>query len=155
MLPQRVSRADSIRIFLRRFLVALVVATVISGTVAVVANVVENQKFNDINTVTIPTNVLSPKGKAGSPTNFLIIGSDSRAFVDTPAQAKAFGSAKDVGTGRSDVMMIVHTEPQLGTAFVVSFPRDTEVAIPGHGHDKLNAAFAYGGPALTIKTFRE
>ena len=64
-------------------------------------------------------------------------------------------SAKDVGKGRSDVMMIVHTEPELGTALVVSFPRDTEVAIDGHGHDKLNAAFAYGGPALTIKTFRE
>jgi LCP family protein required for cell wall assembly len=62
---------------------------------------------------------------------------------------------EDVGTGRSDGMMIVHTEPELGTAFVVSFPRDTEVAIDGHGHDKLNAAFAYGGPALTIKTFRD
>jgi LCP family protein required for cell wall assembly len=45
--------------------------------------------------------------------------------------------------------------PVLGTAFVVSFPRDTEVAIPGHGTDKLNAAFAFGGPALTIKTFEQ
>jgi LCP family protein required for cell wall assembly len=52
-------------------------------------------------------------------------------------------------------MMIVHTEPERGTAFVVSFPRDTEVEIEGHGRDKLNAAFAYGGPALTIKTFRK
>ena len=37
----------------------------------------------------------------------------------------------------------------------MSFPRDTEVEIEGHGRDKLNAAFAYGGPALTIKTFRK
>src|SRR4029079_8386647 len=79
----------------------------------------------------------------------------SRAFVDTPEQAKAFGSAKDGGLARSDVMMIVHTEPERGTAFVVSFPRDTEVEIEGHGRDKLNAAFAYGGAALTIKTFRQ
>jgi len=150
-----VSRADSLRIFLRRFVVALVVATVISSAAVIVANVVENQKFNDIKTVTIPRNVLSPRGKPGAPANYLIIGSDSRDFVDTPAQAKAFGSAKDVGIGRSDVMMIVHTEPELGTAFVVSFPRDTEVDIQGHGRDKLNAAFAYGGPALTIKTFRK
>jgi LCP family protein required for cell wall assembly len=149
-----VGRADSIRIFVRRFVVALVVATVISGSAALVANVVESQKFNDINTVNIPKNVLSPI-KPGAPTNYLIIGSDSRNFVDTPEQAKAFGSAKDVGTGRSDVMMIVHTEPDLGTALVVSFPRDTEVAIEGHGNDKLNAAFAYGGPALTIKTFQK
>ena len=149
------SRADAVRIFIRRFVVALVVATVISGTAAIVANVVENQKLNEIPTVTIPLDILSPPGKPGAPTNYLIIGSDSRAFVDTPAQAKAFGSAKDVGTGRSDVMMVVHTEPALGTAFVVSFPRDTEVAIDGHGNDKLNAAFAYGGPALTIETFHK
>jgi len=122
--------------------VALVVASVISGAAVAVANVVENHKFNNIKTVTIPRNVLSPKGKPGSPANYLIIGSDSRAFVDTPAQARAFGSAKDIGTGRSDVMMIVHIEPQLGTAFVVSFPRDTEVEIEGYGRDKLNAAYA-------------
>ena len=80
----------------------------------VVANVVENQKFNDINTITIPDNVLSPKGKPGAPANYLIIGSDSRAFVDTPEQAKAFGDAKDVGLARSDVMMVVHIEPARG-----------------------------------------
>lgn len=148
-------RADSLRIFVRRFVVALVVATVISGSGALVANVIESKKFNSIHTIQIPDNVLSPKGKPGAPTNYLIIGSDSRDFVDTPEQAKAFGLVKDVGIGRSDVMMIVHTEPELGTALVVSFPRDTEVAIDGHGHDKLNAAFAYGGPALTIKTFQK
>jgi LCP family protein required for cell wall assembly len=52
-------------------------------------------------------------------------------------------------------MMVVHTDPAEGTAFVVSFPRDTQVEIDGHGRDLLNAAFAYGGPALTIKTFRK
>jgi LCP family protein required for cell wall assembly len=150
-----VSRSDSLQIFVRRFVVALVVATVISGSAAVVANVVEAQKFNDIKTVTIPDNVLSRPGKPGAPTNYLIIGSDSRSFVDTPEQAKAFGSAKDVTGARSDVMMVVHLEPELGTALVVSFPRDTEVDIDGHGRDKLNAAFAYGGPALTIRTFRK
>ena len=149
------NRADSLRIFLRRFVVALVVAIVITSTSVVVANVVENQKFNDIHTIRIPDNVLSAKGPSGAPTNYLIIGSDSRNFVDTPAQAKAFGSAKDVGKGRSDVMMVVHTDPAEGTAFVVSFPRDTQVEIEGHGRDLLNAAFAYGGPALTIKTFRQ
>jgi LCP family protein required for cell wall assembly len=149
-----VGRADSLRIFVRRFVVALVVATVISGSAVLVANVVESKKFNNIHTIRIPDNVLSDV-KPGAPTNYLIIGSDSRNFVDTPEQAKAFGSAKDVGTGRSDVMMIVHTEPDLGTALVVSFPRDTEVAIEGHGHDKLNAAFAYGGPELTIRTIRK
>lgn len=143
------------QVFLRRFVVALVVATVISSAVSIVANVVETQKFKSIPTVNIPPNVLSPAARPGAPTNYLIIGSDSRAFVDTPAQAKAFGDAKDVGGQRSDVMMIVHTEPASGTALVVSFPRDTMVKIPGHGTDKLNAAYAYGGPDLTIRTFHQ
>ena len=149
------NRADSLRIFLRRFVVALVVATVITSSSVVVANVVENRKFNAIPTIRIPNNVLSAKGPPGAPTNYLIIGSDSRNFVDTPEQAKAFGDAKEVGKGRSDVMMVVHTDPAEGTAFVVSFPRDTQVEIEGHGRDLLNSAFAYGGPALTIKTFRQ
>jgi LCP family protein required for cell wall assembly len=143
-----------VKAFLRRFVVALVVATVLSGSVAAIANMVWTRTFNDIETVHIPDNVLSDV-KPGEPTNYLIIGSDSRDFVDTPEQRIAFGNSEDVGVGRSDVMMIVHTEPELGTALVVSFPRDTEVDIEGHGRDKLNAAFAYGGPALTIKTFRK
>ena len=34
----------------------------------------------------------------------------------------------------------------------MSLPRDTYIAIPGHSDDKLNAAFAYGGPQLLIQT---
>jgi LCP family protein required for cell wall assembly len=139
--------------FVHRFVIALVVAAVISGSVVVAANVVENQKLSGISRIDLP-NVLSP-GKPGAPANYLIIGSDSRSFVDTPAEEKAFGGKAAVGGARSDVMMIVHVVPVLGTALVVSFPRDTQVAIPGHGVDKLNAAFAFGGPALTIKTFEQ
>jgi LCP family protein required for cell wall assembly len=139
--------------FLRRFAVAFVVAAVISGAGVVAANVLENQKLSSIQRIDLP-NVLA-EGKPGAPANYLIIGSDSRQFVDTPAEAKAFGNEKTVGGARSDVMMVVHVVPVLGTALVVSFPRDTEVAIPGHGTDKLNAAFAFGGPALTIQTFEQ
>jgi LCP family protein required for cell wall assembly len=154
MLPPRVGRSDSLQAFFRRFVIAFIVATMLSASVAVVVSLKWDKTFRDILTVNIPDNVLSDV-KPGEPTNYLIIGSDSRDFVDTPEQRIAFGNAADVGVGRSDVMMIVHTEPDLGTALVVSFPRDTEVDIEGHGRDKLNAAFAYGGPALTIKTFRK
>ena len=118
------------------------------------ANVVENQKLSGIDRIKLPDNLLQAS-KAGAPANYLIIGSDSRKFVDTPAEAKAFGSNAEIGNARSDVMMVVHVVPAQGTAYVVSFPRDTYVNIPGHGTDKLNAAFAYGGPALAIKTFQE
>jgi LCP family protein required for cell wall assembly len=152
-LRPRVDRANSLRIFLRRFAVALVVVVVITAGTVTAANVIGNNELSKIARIHLPNDVLA-YSKPGDPANFLIIGSDSRAFADTPAEEKSFGSAKQIGNARSDVMMVVHVVPALGTAFIVSFPRDTEVDIPGYGHNKLNAAFAFGGPALTIKTFR-
>ena len=151
-LRHRVNRISSLQVFLRRLLVAFVVVVVISGAGVVAANVLENQKLSAINRISLPDNLLTPS-KAGAPANYLIIGSDSRAFVDTKAEAAAFGNIGN--SARSDVMMVVHVVPSLGTAYVVSFPRDTYVNIPGHGMNLLNAAFAIGGPALTIKTFQD
>ena len=145
------NRANSFRVFLHRLALAFVVVVVLSGAVVGAANVLENRKLSSINRIRLPNDLLAPS-KPGAPSNYLIIGSDSRAFVDTPAEIRAFG-ANNMGA-RSDVMMIVHVVPALGKVFVVSFPRDTEVAIPGHGRDKLNAAFAFGGPALLIDTFK-
>ena len=42
-----------------------------------------------------------------------------------------------------------------GASRRLSIPRDTLVQIPGHGTNKINAAYAFGGPALTIKTVDE
>src|SRR3712207_68291 len=42
-----------------------------------------------------------------------------------------------------------------GRSARLSIPRDTVVDIPGHGRDKINAAYAYGGPALTIRTIKQ
>ena len=52
-------------------------------------------------------------------------------------------------------MMVVHIDPGKRTGVLVSFPRDLWVAIPGHGTDKINAAFAFGGPQLTIQTIKQ
>jgi len=56
------------------------------------------------------------------------------------------------GTGRSDSIMIVRTDPDRHRLAYLSLPRDLYVPIPGRGNDKINAAYAFGGPALTIKT---
>jgi LCP family protein required for cell wall assembly len=42
-----------------------------------------------------------------------------------------------------------------GKNATLSIPRDTVVNIPGHGMDKINAAYAYGGPALAIRTIEQ
>lgn len=88
--------------------------------------------------------------------NYLILGSDSRAGL-SPAEQTQFGTNQDIGgSNRSDVIMLVHTDPKLEKAIVLSFPRDLWVNIPGRGYDKINAAFSqglqHGGPQLVART---
>jgi LCP family protein required for cell wall assembly len=82
-----------------------------------------------------------------SASNILVLGSDAR-----PAGTKEPG-ANVGGPSRSDVMMLIRTGG--GHARRLSIPRDTLVSIPGHGMAKINAAYAYGGPALAIQTVRD
>lgn len=53
---------------------------------------------------------------------------------------------------RSDSMMIASIDPVNGNIKLASLMRDTRVDIEGHGKDKLGHAYAYGGPALALKT---
>ena len=61
--------------------------------------------------------------------------------------------ADDVG--RSDTLMIATIDPRLDQAALLSIPRDTRVKIKGHGYDKINAAYAYGGEKLTQSTVED
>lgn len=54
--------------------------------------------------------------------------------------------------GRSDTLMIATLDPKKNQAALLSLPRDTRVKIKGHGYDKINAAYAYGGHNLTKGT---
>jgi LCP family protein required for cell wall assembly len=71
--------------------------------------------------------------------NFVLLGSDSR-------------DPSNSGKGRSDSIMVVHLNNARDKAYVISFPRDMYVPIPGHGKNKINAAFSYGGSKLTVST---
>lgn len=80
---------------------------------------------------------------------FLLVGSDSREGLD---DLDNFGTAAG---RRGDVIMLVRLDRETGEARMLSIPRDLWVEIPGHGSDKINAAYAYGGPALMVQTIRE
>ena len=91
--------------------------------------------------------------------NYLLLGTDSRAGLPADQQ-NHFGSNSDIGgESRADTIMLVHTDPDLQKAIVLSFPRDLWVDIPGHGTNKINSAFAGGldggGPQLMTKTVAE
>ena len=74
--------------------------------------------------------------------NILVLGSDARTGDSIDESSS--------GPSRADTIMVVHSE--LGAVRKLSIPRDTEAEIPGHGSRKINAAYALGGPALTIET---
>ena len=55
------------------------------------------------------------------------------------------------GSGaRSDTIMLVRLDPDSDATTLMSLPRDLKVEIPGHGTDKINAAYELGGPRLTL-----
>ncbi|MBO5992767.1 MAG: LCP family protein [Acidaminococcaceae bacterium] len=57
--------------------------------------------------------------------------------------------------GRSDTLFVVMLDKSKKNAALLSVPRDTRVKIKGHGWDKINAAFAYGGHKLTQETVQD
>ncbi|MGW5361690.1 LCP family protein [Actinopolymorpha pittospori] len=86
----------------------------------------------------------------GSGSNFLLVGSDSREGL-TPEQRNDFGTGSASGQ-RTDTIMILHVPSLGGSPTLVSIPRDSYVPIPGHGRNKINAAFSLGGPQLLAAT---
>ncbi len=64
--------------------------------------------------------------------------------------------ARELGEeSRSDTLIVARIDPPQNRVTMLSIPRDTRVDIPGHGTTKINAAHAYGGPALAIETVSE
>lgn len=76
-------------------------------------------------------------------TSILVMGVDNAAV-----------SGKQKGRVRSDTTILCTLDPGTRKISVVSIPRDSRVAIPGHGFGKVNSAYSYGGPALAMQTIR-
>ena len=85
-----------------------------------------------------------PAGQEAA-TNILVLGTDSRTSASDPSQWAE-------GAQRTDAIMILQVSGDRKTVSVMSIPRDSWVDIPGHGQGKINVAYSYGGPSLTIHT---
>ncbi len=72
--------------------------------------------------------------------NILLIGTDSR---------------RNTTSGLSDVMMVVSICPSTKSIVLTSFLRDIYVSIPGHSGNRLNTAYAMGGPSLLVETIEK
>jgi polyisoprenyl-teichoic acid--peptidoglycan teichoic acid transferase len=80
----------------------------------------------------------------GKPQTIMILGSDRRPKDNVEGAAGA----------RSDTIMLVRLDAEEEATAILSLPRDLRVEIPGHGVDKINAAYELGGPKLTLKTVK-
>ncbi|MFH0070169.1 LCP family protein [Peribacillus sp. NPDC056705] len=90
--------------------------------------------------------------------------SDQKTFEDFQGTEPQFGEINILLFGndsrgeehaRSDTLMIAHYNQNTHIMKIASIMRDTYVDIPGHGMQKINAAFAFGGPELVRKTIKE
>jgi polyisoprenyl-teichoic acid--peptidoglycan teichoic acid transferase len=83
----------------------------------------------------------------GGPRTFMILGSDKREGADR------------FSPPRSDTILLARADPDAEAITVTSIPRDLKVEIPGHGENKINAAFEIGGrkggPGLVVKTIKK
>jgi LCP family protein required for cell wall assembly len=85
--------------------------------------------------------------------DWLVVGSDSREGL-TGEQRRRLGTGDAAGR-RADTMMLLHIPRGGGSPTLVSLPRDSYVPIPGRGRNKLNAAYAFGGPKLLAQTVEQ
>jgi LCP family protein required for cell wall assembly len=85
-------------------------------------------------------NVLAPQNGSllSNPSTILVLGTDE-------------GPGRE-GPFRSDAILVVRTDPDANRMALLSIPRDLRVQIPGRGLEKINAAYAFGGPTLAVRT---
>ncbi|MGZ4334520.1 MAG: LCP family protein [Gaiellaceae bacterium] len=77
------------------------------------------------------------------PTTILMLGTDNSAL------------ASRAGDMHSDSIMLLRTDPSRHRLYYLSIPRDLQVPIPGHGTQKINAAFQIGGAELALRTIHD
>jgi LCP family protein required for cell wall assembly len=132
----------------KRFLLAAFVVVLSSAATVATAALLEIKDDTDIFLGQTPGLGSDVKGAldgvdAGGPQTILLLGSDQR-----------YADIKLKNPVRSDTIILMRLDPSKGATAVMSLPRDLKVQIPGHGTDKINAAYAIGGPTLSVKTIR-
>jgi LCP family protein required for cell wall assembly len=146
--PQRRSLP---RVLISLGVLALVLALVIGGGLWFVASRWGGNidrvadVFGSLDQGNRPAPATPQQSAAGPPVTFLLVGSDTRGHP-------AAGEDPD---GRSDAIMIARFSADRQHAQLISIPRDSWVDIPGHGMNKINASYAFGGPSLLIQTVEQ
>jgi polyisoprenyl-teichoic acid--peptidoglycan teichoic acid transferase len=125
-----------------RFALGAVIVIAFTATTTAVAGLLQFKQFAADLSLTPPIgNAEVTIANPGNPQTLLLIGSDHRA-------GEPFNAAN------TDTMMLVRLDPDSSTINVLSIPRDLRVDIPGHGTNKINATYSFGGPNLLLRLLR-
>jgi LCP family protein required for cell wall assembly len=113
-----------------------------------------NYRFNNITKISVANEVAQPI--SGAPFNILVIGSDSRVGLTGAVAAQTGATSGSVAGQRSDVVKIVHVDPQQNKIAVISIPRDTMVSLLANqslygNTNRINVNFG-NGPGLLVQT---
>jgi LCP family protein required for cell wall assembly len=129
----------------KRYVLAALVVIVASGAATTVAALHQVDRISNAFHGDLHLSGFLAQADPGKPQTVLLIGSDKRAK----------GARDAVAGQRSDTMILMRLDASKGAIALMSLPRDLKVRIPGHGTDKLNAAFSYGGAPLLLRTVKQ
>jgi LCP family protein required for cell wall assembly len=134
----------------KKFLLGTLLIAAASATAVAVASFNEVNRvvlaFRNSHTISGLDRVLA-QADSGKPQTILLLGSDRRS--------KSSRDARTIGNpSHSDTIMLVRLDPSKQATALMSIPRDLKVDIPGHGVGKINSAYTYGGPKLTVETIK-
>lgn len=122
--------------FIKGFLGCVAVVVILGGGIAFAAGGMLHGKMNYDVVETVKREPFKESGVK----NILLIGNDSRTEDES---------------GRSDAMILVSISSKTNSIHMTSLLRDIYVDIPGHDGNRLNAAYAFGGPELLMETIEE
>ena len=122
--------------FLKGFIGCMIILTVLFGGAGFLVSVVLYGRMNYSEIEGLSKEPFKEDGVK----NILLIGNDSRTEDES---------------GRSDAMILISISSRTHSVHMTSILRDIYVDIPGHDGNRLNAAYAYGGPELLLETLEE
>lgn len=134
------NKSGSGRVFRIAFISALVVFTLIGLVIVYGISLLDKMNLIDIPTTDEELGIKEDVFQDEKVLNIALLGIDRRHRDEQ---------------GRSDSIMIASLDKNTKKIKLTSIMRDTYVDIPGRGMDKINHAYAFGGPELTLRTINQ
>lgn len=136
MKEKKIKKKRRVHPFIKGFLGCIIVIIVLAGGTSLV---VGGSLHGKLNYSEVESTKKEPFKEEGVK-NILLIGNDSRTEDES---------------GRSDAMILISISSKTNSIHMTSLLRDIYVDIPGHDGNRLNAAYAFGGPELLMETIEE